>query len=343
MRILVTGGAGFIGSNFIRYMLARYPRYFIINYDKLTYAGNLENLRDVELSPNYKFVKGDICDRERVDEVIKRAKITQIVNFAAESHVDRSILGPGEFVITSIVGTQVLLDVARENKIEHFHHISTDEVFGALPLGIKIKFNLGSNYDPRSPYSASKASSDHLVRAYFWTYGLPITISNASNNYGPFQDPEKFISRTITNLIVGEPAPVYGDGKYVRDWLFVEDHCRAIDLILHKGKVGETYLIGGLTKDFSNLEVIKKILKIFGISVNITKDSKFVKYVKDRAGHDRRYAVDWAKIKKELKWNPMNDFDRGLAKTVEWYKNNEWWWRPLKKESEKLYEKTGQK
>ena len=337
MRLLVTGGAGFIGSNFIRYILKKYPSYKVVNYDKLTYAGNLERLNDVEMEPNYKFIRGDIVDVERVDEVIKKNKITHIIHFAAESNVDRSILGPGVFVQTNVIGTQVLLEAALRNSIQRFHHISTDEVFGALPLNSKEKFNEKTPYKPRSPYSASKAASDHLVRAYYTTYGLPITITNCSNNFGPYQDPAQFLSRAITNLIDGQPVPLYGDGKYVRDWLYVEDHCRAIDLVLHKGKVGETYLIGGVTNDISNLEVAKKLLKIFG------RGPLFLKQVKDRPGHDRRYAIDFSKIKKELFWKPEYDFDTWLTKTVEWYKDNEWWWRPLKEEAEKLYEKTGQR
>lgn len=337
MKFLVTGGAGFIGSNFIRYWFSKYPKDKIVNYDKLTYAGNVERLKDIELSPNYKFIKGDIVDKERVSEVIKRSGITQIVNFAAETHVDRSIIGPFAFIQTNILGTHVLLEAALENKLERFHHISTDEVFGALPLGSKEKFTAETPYNPRSPYSASKASSDHLVGAFYTTYGLPVTITNCSNNFGPFQDPEKFLARAITNLIEGEPVPVYGDGKYVRDWLYVEDHCRAIDAVLHKGKIGETYLIGGMSEDINNLEIAKKLLKIFG------RDKSYLKHVKDRPGHDRRYAVDWSKAKKEVGWKPQYDFDTWLVKTVDWYRQNVWWWKPLKSQAEELYEKTGQK
>lgn len=336
MKLLVTGGAGFIGSNFIHYLLNNYPEYTVINYDKLTYAGNLESLKGLGKNSNYKFIKGDIVDRKNVKKVIEENKITHIVHFAAETHVDRSITGPADFVVTNVVGTQVLLDVALEVGIKHFHHISTDEVFGALTLESKEKFKEDTVYDPRSPYSASKAASDHLVRAYFKTFSLPITITNCSNNFGPYQDVEKFLPRIITNLIDGKDAPIYGDGKYVRDWLYVEDHCRAIDLVLHKGKVGETYLVGGLTEDINNLEVTKRILKIFG------KGDSSIKFVKDRPGHDRRYAVDWGKIKNELGWKPKYDFDTQLTKTVEWYKDNEWWWRPQKKRAEALYEKTGQ-
>lgn len=336
MKLLVTGGAGFIGSNFIHYLLQKYPGYVVTNYDKLTYAGNLESLRGLDKNPNYGFVKGDITDRKKVKKVIEDNKITHIVHFAAESHVDRSITGPADFIVTNVVGTQVLLDVALESGIKHFHHISTDEVFGALSLGSKDKFREDTVYDPGSPYSASKAASDHLVRAYSKTFSLPITITNCSNNFGPHQDVEKFIPRIITNLIDGKPAPIYGDGKYVRDWLYVEDHCRAIDLVLHKGKVGETYLVGGLTEDINNLEVARKILKIFG------KDESSIKFVKDRPGHDRRYAVDWGKIKRELGWEPKYDFDTQLKKTIEWYKDNEWWWKPQKRRAEALYKKTGQ-
>jgi dTDP-glucose 4,6-dehydratase len=260
-----------------------------------------------------------------------------VVNFAAESHVDRSIVGPKVFLETNVIGTQVLLDAAVKEGVKRFHHVSTDEVFGALPLKSKEKFDEKTIYEPRSPYSASKAASDHLVRAYFHTYGLPVTITNGANNYGPFHDPEKFFSRMITNLIDDKPIPIYGDGRYVRDWLYVEDHCRAIEAVLVKGKVGETYLVGGLTEDISNLEVAKKLLKIFG------KDKSYLKFVKDRPGHDRRYAVDWSKINKELGWKPRYDFDTWLVKTVKWYRENQWWWRPLKKEAEELYRKTGQK
>ena len=260
MKLLVTGGAGFIGANFINYWLEEHDEDEIINFDKLTYAGNLENLKEVQENPNYAFVKGDICDRKQVDAVMKN--VDTVVHFAAESHVDRSIQDAAPFIKTNIEGTYVLLESSIKNKIQRFHHISTDEVFGALDLGTETKFTDKTPYDPRSPYSASKAASDHLVRAYHTTYGLPITISNCSNNFGPFQFPEKLIALAITNILEGKKVPVYGDGKYVRDWLYVEDHCRAIDLILHRGKAGETYLVGGQTEDISNLEVVKKILAI---------------------------------------------------------------------------------
>ncbi len=334
MKLLVTGGAGFIGSNFIRYWLSRYPQDEIINLDKLTYAGHLATTKDFASNKNYKFIKGDICDFKIVDKVM--SEVETVVHFAAETHVDRSIVGPAEFIRTNMVGTQILLDAALKHKVKRFHHVSTDEVFGALPLNSKEKFHEKTLYNPRSPYSASKAASDHLVRAYFHTYGLPVTITNTSNNYGPFQDPEKMLPRAITNLLDGKAIPIYGDGKYVRDWLYVEDHCRAIDIVLKKGKVGETYLVGGLTEDINNLEVAKRLLKIFG------KDESLLKFVKDRPGHDRRYAVDWTKIKKELGWKPLFSFDEYLEKTVDWYRENGWWWKPLKAKAEALYAKTGQ-
>lgn len=334
MKLLVTGGAGFIGSNFIRYWLKKHPEDKVVNLDKLTYAGHLSSTKDFSNSKNYKFLKGDICDPRVVEKAMKG--LDWVINFAAETHVDRSIVGPKAFIQTNIVGTQVLLDAAVKHKIRRFHQISTDEVFGSLPLDSEEKFTEETCYDPRSPYSASKAASDHLVRAYHETYGLEVTITNTSNNYGPYQDPEKFLARAITNLMDNKSVMIYGDGKYVRDWLYVKDHCRAIDRVLNKGKVGETYLVGGLTKDINNLQVAKKLLKIFG------KDESNIKFVKNRPGHDRRYAVDWTKINKELGWKPKHDFDNYLGKTVKWYEENEWWWRPLKKKAEELYRKTGQ-
>jgi dTDP-glucose 4,6-dehydratase len=331
MKILVTGGAGFIGSNFILYWLKKYPQDKIINLDKLTYAGNLENLRAVENNANYQFVKGDITDKSLVNKLMKQ--VDTVVHFAAESHVDRSILDPAPFVKTNIEGTYVLLEAALENKIKRFHHISTDEVFGALSLNSQEKFNEKSPYAPRSPYSASKAASDHLVRAYHITYQLPITISNCSNNFGPYQFPEKLIPLAITNLIEEKKVPIYGDGLYVRDWLYIEDHCRAIDLILHKGKIGETYFIGGLSEDIGNLEVIKKIIKMMG------KDESMIEFVKDRPGHDRRYAIDWSKIKKELGWQPKYDFDTALKMTIDWYIKNQDWWKRIKNGSYLQYYK----
>ncbi len=335
MRLLVTGGAGFIGSNFIRYWLKKHPKDKIVNLDKLTYAGHLSSTKDFAGNKNYTFIKGDICNAKTVAKAMKG--VDYVVHFAAESHVDRSILGPSVFILTNIIGTQVLLDAALKEGVKRFHHVSTDEGFGALSLNSKEKFSNKTLYNPRSPYSASKAASDHLVRAYFHTYGLPVTITNCSNNFGPFQDPEKFLSRMITNLIDGGDLQIYGDGKYVRDWLYVEDHCRAIGKVLKRGKVGETYLVGGQHKDLNNLEIAKKMLKIFKL------DKSHIKFVKDRPGHDRRYSVDWGKIRKTLGWKPKYDFDGWLIKTVAWYKNNEAWWRPLKEQAERLYEKTGQK
>lgn len=322
MKLLITGGAGFIGSNFILYWLKNHPDDHIINFDKLTYAGNLENLQSVESNPNYSFVQGDICDPESVGNVMEG--IDTVVHFAAESHVDRSIMEPASFVVTNVLGTQVLLDAALKKGVKRFHHISTDEVFGALPLETHEKFNPDTKYAPRSPYAASKAGSDHLVRAYHITYGLPVTITNCSNNFGPYHFPEKFIPLAITNVLEGKKIPVYGDGLYVRDWLYVEDHARAIDAVLQKGKIGETYLVGGMTDLAPNIEIAKKILKLMG------KDESFIEYVKDRPGHDRKYDVDWTKIKNELGWEPLHSFDEWLEKTVQWYKDNTEWWQRIK-------------
>jgi len=332
MKLLVTGGAGFIGSNFIRYWLKYHPRDEIINLDALTYAGNLANLQEVKNNPLYFFVKGNICDGKLVNKLMRGVEI--VVHFAAESHVDRSILGPQVFIKTNIIGTQILLDAALRNQVKRFHYISTDEVFGTLPLKSKKKFNEKTTYDPHSPYAASKAAADHLVRVYFETYGLPTTITNCSNNFGPYQFPEKLLPLAITNLLEGKKIPIYGDGLYVRDWLYVEDHCRAIDLVLRKGKAGETYCVGGMTKDISNLEVIKKVCQI------MKKDfQKSVEFVKDRPGHDRRYAVDWRKINKELGWKPRYNFDTYLKKTIDWYKKNVDWWKPLKERQKDYFKK----
>ncbi len=330
--MLVTGGAGFIGSNFVRYWLNKHPEDQVFNFDKLTYAGNLENLSDIQDNPNYTFIKGDICNKEEVDAAVKM--VDTIVHFAAESHVDRSIQDAAPFIKTNIEGTYVLLEAAMKNNIKRFHHISTDEVFGALPLDTEEKFNDNTPYNPRSPYSASKAASDHLVHAYHTTYDLPVTISNCSNNFGPYMFPEKLIPLAITNLIEGKKVPVYGDGLYVRDWLYVEDHCRAIDFILQKGQIGKTYLVGGLTEDIPNIEVIKRILKIMG------KGEDQIEYVKDRPGHDRRYAIDWSTIQKELGWEPQYNFDEALEKTIQWYKDNESWWKHVKSgEYQEYYKK----
>ncbi len=332
MKLLVTGGAGFIGSNFILYWIKHHPDDQIINFDDLTYAGNLENLVSVENNSNYKFVKGNIVQASQVDPVMKGVDI--VVHFAAESHVDRSIMEPAPFVMTNVIGTQILLDAAVKNNVQKFHHVSTDEVFGQLSLDSSAKFDENTKYDPRSPYSASKAGSDHLVRAYHHTFGLPITITNCSNNFGPYQFPEKIIPLAITNLIENKKIPIYGDGLYVRDWLYVEDHCRAIDMVLTKGKTGETYCVGGMADDVNNLGVAKKILGIMG------KSEDMIEFVKDRPGHDRRYAVDWSKIRDELGWEPEHSFDQWLAITVKWYQENQDWWKKVKSgEYQKYYEK----
>jgi dTDP-glucose 4,6-dehydratase len=324
--LLVTGGAGFIGSNFILYWLDKYPQDKIINLDALTYAGNLDNLKQVESNPHYVFIEGDVADSNLVNKIMD--DVDWLVHFAAESHVDRSIQNPQLFLQTNVIGTQVLLNAALEHKIKRFHHISTDEVFGALPLDSKQQFTETSCYDPRSPYSASKAASDHLVRAYGETYDLPYTITNCSNNYGPYQFPEKFIALAITNLIEGKKIPIYGDGKYVRDWLYVKDHCRAIDLVLQNGAEAETYLVGGLTDDISNLEIAHMIVKL----MNAPDDS--IEFIQDRPGHDRRYAVDWSKIKQKLDWKPSVSLEEGLKLTIDWYHTHQDWWQKLKQQNQ---------
>lgn len=324
MKLLVTGGAGFIGSNFIRYWLKNHPDDEVTNLDKLTYAGHLSSLEDVADNPHYRFVKGDIGDAKLVGELV--AGTDWVVHFAAESHVDRSITGPAVFVQTNVLGTQVLLEAALKAKVKKFHHVSTDEVFGALSLDSKEKFNELTRYDPRSPYSATKAASDHLVRAYGTTYGLNYTITNCSNNYGPWMHPEKFIPTIVTNLIRGKKVPIFGDGQNMRDWLYVEDHVRAIELVLIKGRLGETYCVGGMTEGVNNLELARRIVKLMG------RDESVIEFVADRPGHDRRYAVDWSKINRELGWKPKHDFDTWLEKTINWYQSNESWWAPLVEE-----------
>jgi dTDP-glucose 4,6-dehydratase len=318
--MLVTGGAGFIGSNFVHHILNTYPEYEVVNLDALTYAGNLENLKILEGNPRHRFVKGDICDAKLVDELVKGVDI--IVHFAAESHVDRSILDSAEFVRTNVIGTHTLLESAKKAGNLRFHHVSTDEVFGSLGAQ-DAPFNETTPYDPRSPYSASKAGSDHLVRAYFHTHGLPVTISNCSNNYGPYHFPEKLIPLVITNLMEGKKIPVYGDGLNVRDWLHVEDHCRAIDTIIHKGKIGETYCVGGKGEK-TNMEIVKTILKI------MCRDESWIEYVEDRKGHDKRYAINFDKIKNELGWEPQVKFEDGIDQTVKWFAENEAWWKNIK-------------
>ena len=319
MKLLITGGAGFIGSNFIHYWMKKYSDDKIVNLDILTYAGNLENLKDLENNKNYKFIKGDICDAELINNLVK--DIDLIVHFAAESHVDRSIISSQDFIRTNVEGTRVLLDAAKKYNIR-FHHISTDEVFGALNFKDK-PFNEKTFYDPRSPYSASKAAADHLVRAYYHTYKLPITISNCSNSYGPYQFPEKIIPLFITNLIENKKVPVYGEGKNIRDWIYVDDHNAGIEAIIKKGKIGETYCLGG-NCEISNLELTKKILNLMNV------DEKMIEFVTDRLGHDLRYSIDFSKAKNELGWEPIVDFDKGLKETIEWYKNNKIWWQNLK-------------
>ncbi len=330
MKLLVTGGAGFIGSNFIHFWVKNHPEDQVVNFDKLTYAGNKESLKDLESNPNYRFVHADITDPTAVASAMAGHDI--VVHFAAESHVDRSILGPGVFLQTNVIGTQVLLDAALKAQVKRFHHISTDEVFGSLELGSSEKFDEHTPYDPRSPYSASKAGSDHIVRAYGETYGLPYSITNCSNNYGEFHFPEKLFPLAITNLIEGKKVPVYGDGLNVRDWLYVQDHCSAIEAVLLKGKAGETYTIGGLKEDVSNVEVVKKILQLMGHSEDM------IEYVKDRPGHDRRYAVDWTKMNEELGWSPSVTLEEGLQRTIDWYKNNEAWWKPLKEKAQGFFQ-----
>lgn len=320
-KILVTGGAGFIGSNFVRYMLNKYQDYKIVNLDLLTYAGNIKSLDDIKDNPNYLFVKGDIADNKLVDKIVSENKINVIINFAAESHVDRSITNPDIFVKTNVLGTQNLLEVAKKYKIEKFFQISTDEVYGSL--GKTGFFTEKTPLSPNSPYSASKASADLLVMAYHHTFGLNVNITRCSNNYGPYQFPEKLIPLFITNALDNKQVPLYGDGLNVRDWLFVEDHCSAIDTVLHKGKNGEIYNVGG-NNEKTNKYITDTILKYLG------KDSSLIKYVADRLGHDRRYAIDATKIKEELGWQPQYKFEQAIEKTIEWYLNNKDWWQPLK-------------
>ncbi|MGG4000405.1 dTDP-glucose 4,6-dehydratase [Anoxybacillus kestanbolensis] len=321
MNLLVTGGAGFIGSNFVRYMLEKYPNYKVVNYDLLTYAGNLENLKDVENHPNYTFVKGDINNRELVDYLVKTHEIDVIVNFAAESHVDRSITDPDIFVKTNVLGTQALLDVAKANHIKKYVQISTDEVYGTL--GETGYFTEETPLAPNSPYSASKAGGDLLVRAYHETYGLNVNITRCSNNYGPYHFPEKLIPLMITNALEGKELPVYGDGQNIRDWLHVKDHCAAIDLVIHKGRPGEVYNIGGHNERTNN-GIVHLIVEKLGVSKDL------IKYVADRPGHDRRYAIDPTKIMTELGWKPQYTFETGIVETIQWYIDNQEWWKNIK-------------
>lgn len=319
MRILVTGGAGFIGSAYVRYVLREHPEDTVTVVDLLTYAGSLENLGTLPADGRFKFIKADICDTQTMNDLVANADA--VVHFAAESHVDRSIANASEFVRTNVLGTQVSLDACRMNGGVRFHHVSTDEVFGSL--GLSGTFNESTSYDPRSPYSASKAGSDHLVRAAFHTHRLPITISNCSNNYGPYQYPEKLMPLAITNLIEGKTIPIYGDGMNVRDWLYVEDHCEGIDLVVRNGRIGETYCFGGRSER-SNAEIARLILFEMGF------DAEKLVMVPDRLGHDRRYAIDPSKAERELGWSVRTPFLHGLRKTIEWYRLNENWWKGKK-------------
>lgn len=342
--VLITGGAGFIGSHVVRRFVTRYPDYRIVNFDLLTYAGNLANLSDIEQAPNYTFVRGDICDAEAVGEVFRRYAIDGVIHLAAESHVDRSIRDPFTFARTNVLGTLTLLHAAREAwqgtwAGKRFYHISTDEVYGALGFGDK-PFNEGTRYDPHSPYSASKASSDHFVRAFHDTYGLPTVVTNCSNNYGPYQFPEKLIPLLVNNIRLERPLPVYGRGENVRDWLHVEDHARAIDLIFHEGQSGETYNIGG-GNEWRNIDLVRLIVRTTDRLLGRPEGAseRLITYVTDRAGHDLRYAIDFSKLRRELGWEPAFRFEEGIEQTVRWYlENREWMERITSGEYEHYYE-----
>lgn len=328
MKILVTGGAGFIGSNLIKFFVEKYPNYSIVNFDLLTYAGNLENLKDVENKSNYKFVRGDLRDYDFLNKIIKEEKINSIIHLAAESHVDRSIKNPNEFVSTNVIGTVNLLNAYKKSitlvKNSLFYHVSTDEVYGTL--GESGYFIENTKYDPRSPYSASKASSDHFVRAYGETYNIPFIISNCSNNYGEYQFPEKLIPLFINNILNSRELPVYGDGEYTRDWLYVKDHVKAIDLLFHNGKIGDTYNIGGFN-EWKNIDLVKLLCNILDkkLKRKIGYSEKLIRFVEDRPGHDKRYAIDATKINSNFNWKPSVTFEEGLNITVEWYLKNKIW------------------
>ena len=319
MRILVTGGCGFIGGNLVHHLLKSHPDDQVVNLDALTYAGCPESLDDIAHDPRYRFVHGDICDRELVEGLMDG--IDAVMHLAAESHVDRSLTDPGAFVRTNVLGTQVLLDAARRAKVQRFLHVSTDEVYGSL--GDTGFFTETTSYSPNSPYSASKAGSDLLVRAYHETFGMPVLLTNCSNNYGPYHFPEKLLPLFITNLIDGHPVPVYGDGLNVRDWLHVQDHVEALDLVLRQGVPGERYNVGG-HNEWTNMAITREILR------RMDRDDSFIRYVQDRPGHDRRYAIDAGKIERDLGWTPRYTFEQGLQETIDWYRANEAWWRPLK-------------
>lgn len=327
--IIITGGAGFIGSHVVREFVNKYPHYTVVNLDALTYAGNLENLKDVDHLPNYKFEKTDICDAQAVLEVFKKHQPTGVIHLAAESHVDRSIADPSAFVMTNVIGTVNLLNAAREiwngnYEGKRFHHVSTDEVFGAL--GSEGFFTEDTKYDPHSPYSASKAASDHFVRAYHDTYGMPMVLTNCSNNYGPNHFPEKLIPLCIHNIINNKPLPIYGDGKYTRDWLFVIDHAKAIDLVFHQGKNGDCYNVGGFN-EWQNIDLVKELCQQMDAKLGREPgtSAQLITFVKDRPGHDLRYAIDANKINKELGWYPSVTFEQGLAKTIDWFMDNQEW------------------
>ena len=320
MKLFITGGAGFMGSHFIKYILKTYPEYEIINFDKLTYAGNLDNLKEVETNPRYQFVQGDIADAQSLEKIIKDNSIDAIINYAAETHVDRSILDPEAFLKTDIFGTYNLLEVTKKFGIKKMIQISTDEVFGSIPEG---SFSETSSFEPNSPYAAAKAGGDLLCRSYFVTYQTPVIVTHSCNFYGTHQYPEKLIPLFITNLLEGKKIPVYGDGKNVREWIHTSDHCRAIDVILHKGQVGEVYNIGS-GNEKNNLEITKLILE------NLNAGEEMIEWVKDRPGHDRRYAIDHSKLSNELGWQPEKRFEDGIREVIKWYKENEWWWKKLK-------------
>lgn len=342
--ILITGGAGFIGSHVVRLFVSKYPDYQVVNLDKLTYAGNLENLKDIESKPNYRFIKADIIDALALQQLFSDYDFDGVIHLAAESHVDRSITNPMEFIQTNIIGTTNLLNAARiawkdKTSGRVFYHISTDEVYGSLEKG--GYFSEETAYDPRSPYSASKAGSDHLVRAYYNTYGLPVLLSNCSNNYGPNQFPEKLIPLAINNILNRKSIPVYGKGENIRDWLFVEDHARAIDVIFHHGRIGETFNIGG-NNEWKNIDLIRMLCRIMDSKLGRAEgeSEKLITYVKDRAGHDLRYAIDAGKLKRDLGWEPSLTFEQGLGKTVDWYlENKEWLQHVLTGDYEKYYER----